>query len=210
MEKQLSVPTNCERCRADNARRTKRYPISQYKFVHSCPRAIRRRHAGVRSPLIDDVIITDRHAVINAWLPRHRAARRVRSVNNEARYGSMRDLDPRCGSIGAPGAFSSRGSPFSPASREKNNRSREGFPRAGKEGPSRTWKSTAENYGRRRNSRGVVAVKNCIFSCQKIGGGRRGEGEGGEDEGSACTGYVAGLLPRSFLLLTRTARYGVD
>lgn len=45
------------------------------------------------------------------------------------------------------------------------------------EGPSRTRKSTTENYGRRRNSRGVAAVKNCIFSCQKIGGGRRGEGE---------------------------------
>lgn len=73
--------------------------------------------------------------------------------------------------------------------REKTERTHRAKDFLGKEGPSRTRKSTAENYGRRRNSRDVASVKNCIFSCQKLGGGRRGgrRESARENEGSACT-----------------------
>lgn len=135
-------------------------------------------------------------------------ATRGMSVNNEARRGSTRDLDPRYAidRIERPGAAAPfcRAAPFSREKRgkKKKDRSREGFPRVDEE---ETF-ANAEKHGRRgRNSRGAASVKNCIFSCQKIGGGRRGGGEEEEeDEEPRRRPPSSPSLPRSPLPRMRT------
>ena len=106
--------------------------------------------------------------------------KRIRLVNNELVANRCEiSIYLRLDRIARHCSFLPRRS-FFMRKEKKERTSHEGFSRVGEEGPSRTRKSAAENYrhyGRRRNSRDVAAIKNCIFSCQKIGGGKLEDGE---------------------------------